>query len=228
MTFALLVINWPNLFLVCLIVGLALSAISLLMGMFHMDLHLPHHMEHFLHFHHVHMGNGHVHAGHAGNAGGAQSNAAVEISPINLSTIMAFLAWFGGVGYLLTGVYRVWFVPALGIATLAGLFGGAIVFWFIVKVLMTHEQAMDPMEARVVGAVGTLSLGIREGGTGELVYVQGGTRKTTAARSADGKPIARGTEVAVTSFERGVAYVRPWDELAGESEPSDDHKVQPS
>lgn len=230
MCFALLVINWPNLFLVCLIVGLSLSAISLLMGMFHMDLHLPHHMEHFLHFHHVHMGNGHVHGGavHTGAGGGAQTNAAVEISPINLSTIMAFLAWFGGVGYLLTGVYRVWFVPALGIATVAGLFGGAIVFWFIAKVLLTHEQPMDPMEARVIGAVGTLTLGIREGGTGELVYVQGGTRKTAAARSADGKPIARGTEVAVTSFERGVAYVRPWDELTGDATPSDDHKVQPS
>jgi hypothetical protein len=65
--------------------------------------------------------------------------------------------------------------------------------------------------------VGTLTLGIREGGTGELVYVQGGARKTSAARSEDGGAIPKGTEVAVISFERGIAYVRPWEQLAGEA-----------
>lgn len=218
MALALFVINWPDVFLVCFIVGFVLALLSVLSGL--LELHLPGNLGHMFHLHvhthvpHVHVPHGHVHAGvpHSGAA-----NAASEISPINFPTIMAFLAWFGGTGYLLTSVYGLWYVTALGLATIAGLIGGSIVFWFFVKVMLANENPMDPTEFRVVGAVGTLTLGIREGGTGELVYVQGGSRKTVAARSEDGRAIPKGTEVAVTSFERGVAYVRRWDELADET-----------
>ncbi len=57
---------------------------------------------------------------------------------------------------------------------------------------------------------------IREGGTGELIYSQAGTRRVCGARSEDGSAILRGTEVVVTRYERGIAYVRPWSEIAGE------------
>ncbi len=214
MPFALLIVNWPNVFLVCFIVGFVLSLFSLLMGLFHMHIDVPEHMAHFLHFSHVHTHLPHV---HVDGAHGGVDKGMVDISPVNFSTIMAFLAWFGGTGYLLTSVYGYWYLAALGVASLAGLAGATFIFWFMVKFLLRHEQPMDPTEFRIVGAVGTLTLGIREGGTGELVYVQGGARKTAAARSENGLPIPKGTEVAVTSFERGVAYVRRWDELAGDS-----------
>jgi len=32
----------------------------------------------------------------------------------------------------------------------------------------------------------------------------------------DGTAILKGTEVVVTRYERGIAYVRPWSEMAGE------------
>ena len=220
MTLALFVFNWPDLFLVCFIVGFVLALLSVLSGL--LELHLPGNLGHVFHIHmhtdvpHVHVPHGHVHVnGPHAHAGTAQGTG--DISPINFPTIMAFLAWFGGAGYLLTSVYGFWYVTALGLATIAGLIGGSIVFWFFVKVMMANEKPMDPTEFRVVGAVGTLTLGIREGGTGELVYVQGGSRKTVAARTEDGSAIPKGTEVAVTSFERGVAYVRRWDELADET-----------
>jgi membrane protein implicated in regulation of membrane protease activity len=214
MTLALFLINWPYIFLVCFIVGFVLALLSVLSGL--LELHLPGNLGHIFHVHapHVHVPHGAVAGPHAhmGTAHGAG-----DISPINFPTIMAFLAWFGGTGYLLTSVYGFWYMTALAFAILAGLIGGSVVFWFFVKVMLSHESPMDPTEFRVVGAVGTLTLGIREGGTGELVYVQGGSRKTTAARSEDGSAIPKGTEVAVTSFERGVAYVRRWDELADET-----------
>lgn len=218
MTLALFVIHWPDVFLVCFIVGFVLALLSVLSGL--LVLHLPWNLGHVFHLHvhaqapHVQMPRGHIAAGgiHASTAQGTG-----DISPINFPTIMAFLAWFGGTGYLLTSVYGFWYVTALVVAIVAGLIGGSIVFWFFVKVMLSHENPMDPTEFRVTGAVGTLTIGIREGGTGELVYVQGGSRKTTAARTEDGRAIPKGTEVAVTSFERGVAYVRRWDELADEA-----------
>jgi hypothetical protein len=41
--------------------------------------------------------------------------------------------------------------------------------------------------------------------------VQGGTRKSAAARAEDPGAIALGTEVIVTRFEDGIAYVRRFD-----------------
>ena len=69
------------------------------------------------------------------------------------------------------------------------------------------------MDFQMVGAVGKVNIAIRPGGTGEILYVQGGTRRSAGARSEDGKPLEKGAEVVVTRFERGIAYVRLWDEF---------------
>ena len=44
-------------------------------------------------------------------------------------------------------------------------------------------------------------------------------RRVCGARSEDGSAIAKGTEVVVTRYEKGIAYVRPWEEFT-ESAPS--------
>ena len=136
----------------------------------------------------------------------------------NLGTMAAFLAWFGGTGYLLDHYYGVWFVVALGVATLSGLGGASVVFWFLAKVLMKREEALDPADYDMVGVLGKLSMPIRAGGIGELIYTQGGTRRVSGARAESGAAIAKGTEVVVTRYEKGIAYVRPWEEFAGDVE----------
>jgi hypothetical protein len=57
---------------------------------------------------------------------------------------------------------------------------------------------------------------IRVEGTGELIYSQAGTRRSCGVRAEDGSAIAKGTEVVVTRYEKGIAYVRLWSEMAGE------------
>ena len=110
-----------------------------------------------------------------------------------------------------------WFVVALGVATLSGLGGASVVFWFLAKVLMSREEALDPADYDMVGVLGKLSMPIRAGGTGELIYTQGGTRRVAGARAESGAAIAKGAEVVVTRYEKGIAYVRAWEELAGDS-----------
>src|ERR1035441_8686602 len=159
--------TWSTFYLICFLVGFGMSALSLLSGSVH--LHMPH-----LHFDHgVHLGHGH----------GGQSGA----SWFNLGTMAAFLAWFGGTGYLLEHYYAVWFVVALAVATLSGLGGASVVFWFLAKVLMRHEEALDPADYDMVGVLGKLSMPIRTGGTGELIYVQGGTRRVSGARGMNSR-----------------------------------------
>lgn len=57
---------------------------------------------------------------------------------------------------------------------------------------------------------------IRVGGTGEIIFSQAGTRKTCGARSEDGAAVEKGSEVIVTRYEKGIAYVRLWEEMAGD------------
>ena len=84
------------------------------------------------------------------------------------------------------------------------------------RVLSSADEALDPADFEMVGVLGRLSIPIREGGTGELIYSQAGTRRVCGARTEDGSAIVKGTEVVVTRYERGIAYVRPWSEMSGE------------
>jgi selenocysteine lyase/cysteine desulfurase len=66
----------------------------------------------------------------------------------------------------------------------------------------------------MVGVLGTVSSSIRPSGTGEMIFLQKGIRRAAPARGEDEAIIPSGTEVVVTRYEHGIAYVRPWDELA--------------
>lgn len=184
--------TWSEFYLICFLVGFLLSVISLLAGDWH--IHLPH----------VHVDFAH---GHAGAGDGP--------SPFSMTTLAAFLAWFGGTGYLLQHYYGVWYVVALGIASLSGLGGAAVVFWFLAKVLMSREENLNPADYDMIGVLGKVTIPIRREGTGEMVFSQAGTRHVAGARSEDGGAIPKGAEVVVTRYEKGIAYVKRWEDLAG-------------
>ncbi len=184
--------TWSDFYLICFIVGCTLSVLSFLGGAFH--LHLPGAPGHHLHFW------GHHHFTHHGSTGG-------QISPFNLPTIMAFLAWFGGAGYLASTLYGLGILIVLGIACISGFTGARIAFWFLANVLMRRDHTMRKSDYFVAGRLATVNSPIREGRTGEIVYSQGGKRKATAARSQDGESIEQGEEVVIVRYENGIAYV---------------------
>lgn len=186
--------NWEAFYLVTFLVGFLLSAVSFLAGFSHLP--LMHHAA----MHHP-----------AGFKGGGRSG----MSPFNFATLAAFLAWFGGTGYLLERYSNIWIYLGLFISAMSGLGGAAIVFWFLMK-LTAHEHPLDPMDYEMVGVLGKVASPIRAGGTGELIYSRDGARCATPARSEDAAAIARDTEVIVTRFEKGIAYVRRWEEMSGE------------
>ena len=132
----------------------------------------------------------------------------------NFGTITAFLAWFGGTGYLLTRYSSLVVAGVLTLAVVAGLVGATIVFWFVAKVLLKYDRDLDPADYERVGVLARISSPIRAGGTGEIIFSQEGTRHTCGARSENGEALPRGTEVIVTRYEHGIAYVRRWEEMA--------------
>jgi len=188
--------NWPQIFLGCFLIGFVLSALSFAFGIVNAHLHVPWE-------HHVHAG-----AWHVGNGPGP------AVGPINFATLTAFLAWFGGTGYLLTSQFRWLALPAVGLSVVLGLCGAAAVFWIMARVLWSPHENMQSADYHMVGVLGRLSHPIREGGIGELIYSRKGARQSCGARSADGHAIERGAEVVVTEYERGIAAVRRWSDLA--------------
>jgi membrane protein implicated in regulation of membrane protease activity len=205
--------TWADFYLVCFVVGFFLSVLMLLGG--GTRLHLPH-----VHFHlpgfqgHGMVGHAPVAGGHAGGIKGGVRGS--QVSPFNLITLTAFLAWFGGTGFLLARHSTMWFFTALIVSMLSGTGGAAIIYLFLSRVLSSPDEELDAADFEMVGVLGKLSVQIRLGGTGELIYSQAGTRRVCAARSEDGSAILKGTEVVVTRYERGVAYVRCWSEISGE------------
>jgi membrane-bound ClpP family serine protease len=149
---------------------------------------------------HVHIGPPHAHMHGMG--------------PINFATLTAFVAWFGGAGYLLTTQFGWLVVPTLLVSLVTGLAGAGLVFLLMAKVLWSPNENMQTADYHMIGVLGNLTQPIREGGIGELVYTQGGTRKSCGARSADGSAVEKGAEVVVTDYERGIASVRRYSDLA--------------
>jgi hypothetical protein len=217
--------TWADFYLICFAVGFCLSFFSFVFGGARTGrLHLPHFHGHGggAHLPTAGAAHGPVTAGHAPVAGDAHAAASDHaqpsggVSPFNFVTLTAFLAWFGGTGYLLTRYSGLWVGFGLLASATSGLVGGGIVFLFLSKVLISDEENMDPADYEMVGVLGRVSSSIREGGTGEMVYTQMGTRRVCGARSDDGTAIAKGTEVVVTRYEKGIAYVRLWSEMSGD------------
>lgn len=181
-------------FIICFATGLVLSLLSLMSGFGH------------LHLGHFHVG--HTHLEHV------QGHGTNGVSSVNAFTVLAFVMWFGGAGYLLTrlGIFNSQIVVLL--AAIAGFAGAGLLWLTLFRLLLPHERVLHAADTEMTGVVARVTNSIRDGGgIGEIIFSQTGSRKASAACSDDGHAIERGTEVIVVRYERGVAYVRRWDEL---------------
>ena len=234
---------WPTdtlagIYLTLFAFGIVFSVASLVLGVAHGHLHLPggHHLGHLghagdaghvghpghgLHLNHAGEGAPGVQAGHGGDAAAADHGASMAApSPVNVSTAMIFVTWFGAAGYILRAYYSSAAALSFLVATVAGLVGGWLVYLFLVRVLWRHQAELNPADYQVVGALGRISSSIRSGGTGEVVYVLDGKQRVDGARSADGSGLPLGVEVIITRYEGGLAYVESltsWAARGGEA-----------
>src|ERR1700733_14874922 len=136
--------DWSDFYLICFAVGFCFSFFSFVFGGSRFGrLHLPHFHGHAVpHLPHGPVAHGPVAHGSVphGPVGDASSdsNPAVSggISPFNFVTVTAFLAWFGGTGYLLTRFSTLWVGLGLMLSIFSGLVGGGIIFLFLTRILM--------------------------------------------------------------------------------------------
>jgi len=183
-----------TLYLVCFVLGFVLSVLAAFTGLGRLHI-------------------GHIHFGHAHAKVHAHAKAGGQLSALNGITLPAFLCWFGGAGYLLHQYSRFYAPLVLLLAVISGLAGAGILYVALFRFLIPHERVLSPEDTRMDGVVARISDEIRPGGIGEIIFSQTGARRSAAARSESGAPIARGTEVVVLRYVRGVAYVSPLNEL---------------
>lgn len=197
-------------FLGCFLFGFLMVLASVLLGFAHMA--LPG-MEGAFHAGHDGGAAGDVtahSAGHHSIHGGHQS-----LPVWNLSSLLAFLMWFGAAGYAATNWLGLSGAAALIPAVPAGLVGGYLISWFL-RFAMRGETVMKPSEYQIEGTIGRVTVSIPEGGTGEIVFSKGDRRRSEGARALDGRPIARDEEVVVVEYQRGIALVQPWRQFVEE------------
>ncbi len=197
--------SWPDIYLLCFALGTIWSLATLLLG--------------GLHIGHSHAGHGHTpgQAAHQHGHGGSSVHRQHETgswfgSMANPNSLAIFLAWFGGVGYLLTRHTGFLLWIDLTIAAAFGLTGAWLLASFM-RYLQAREKPLDPADYEMVGVLGRVSSTIRPEGVGEVIYSRDGARRPVCARSEEGRPIARGEEVIVTRFEKGIAFVRTWEAM---------------
>jgi membrane protein implicated in regulation of membrane protease activity len=195
--------NWSEIYLICFGIGTLWSLASLLMGGMHLG-HGSHGHAHVGHAHGPHA-HGHAHLDHSGFA----SWLGTLLTP---GCLAVFLAWFGGIGYLLTRHSALGNWADLAIATLVGL-AGAVLLGLFLRWLQSHEQPLESTDTDVIGMLGKVSSTIRSAGVGEVIYVRDGSRRAVPAKAEDGFEISRDEEVVVTRYEQGIAYVRTWAAL---------------
>jgi len=190
-----------TLFVVCFIAGLGLSVVSFVSGLEHVNV-----FDNIFHGHAPHLPKMVRHGG----ARGSHHRG----SALNAASVTAFLVWFGGGGLLLERLTP-WSLPLIvaGSAVI-GLFGGTLLNR-VIGALSRRESMAEALT--MTGTIARTTVPIRAGdGTGEIVFTHQGTRRVAGARSDDGHAIAKGVEVVVTRYEKGIAYVTTWEELAAD------------
>lgn len=210
-------------FLACFVFSGAFLVLSTVLGVGHGHaLHLGGHAT----AHTPHLGHA-AHTGHVSHAGGdaaatvseppslAQSVRAIFSGGLNLYSVLTLLLIFGLLGYLLHNFTHVGDVLTLLAALLVGAGSGLAIGGFMSRILSEGGGVELTRESsQMEGRLGSVSIAIRPGGIGEVIFTGGGgARQSAGARGYSDAPIAVGTEVVILSARGGIVTVQPWDEF---------------
>lgn len=190
-------------FAICFLVGLVFSLVSVIGGVGHFGAHTGH-------FHAAHSHGGAAHHGGSSDLGDG-------VSFFNFSSLTIFITWFGAIGFVLRWYKTTGMLFILLFSSLGGLLGAYIVYLFLAKFLLKGQsKPLSINDTYMPGTIAKVISGIKAGGTGEIVYVHLGTRRSCGARSINGTALVKGTKVMILKYDKGIAYVKPYSELSDE------------
>lgn len=189
-------------FLGAFVVGLTFVVASFVLGFAQADLPIPG-LDHF------DFGLFDGHGDLAGHDAG--------MSPFSVSTVTAFITWFGGIGYILSSQSTLPALLVVALSAVSGFGGATVVFLVLARLLLSGQTAsMRPEDYRLEGTLARVSVSMAGSRIGEVMYSKHGTTRSEGARSVDGATLSPGAEVVILRYEKGIAYVQPLDTLLAE------------
>lgn len=119
--------------------------------------------------------------------------------------IMASFLTAFGCGGVVARYYGLPHPAASGIGLVSGVVMAGVVYQFA-KVLYSQQASSEIRMTSLVGCTAEVTIGIPEGGVGQVTLTVGGERSTHIARPSDGRSIPLGSEVVITGL-RGDSVV---------------------
>ncbi len=126
-------------------------------------------------------------------------------SPLVLA---CFITAFGGLGIVFSGIpatESVWLSAPLSVA--GALCLAFVALWLFNIVFSRSQSSSESRVATLIGQTATIITPIPVNGTGEIAYVQGGTRYSAPARSESGAAISQGQAVKISRIVGTQFYV---------------------
>jgi membrane protein implicated in regulation of membrane protease activity len=158
---------------------------------------------------------GHLFGGHdsdVGTGGHAEAGAADSGMPgvafFSPTVLASFVTAFGAFGLIfgkIEATSSVWLSAPL--AALGGLVTALATLWFFNAVFQKTQSSSESRVGTLAGSSATIITPIPEHGTGEIAYVQAGSRYSAPARSENGQGIANGQTVRITRVVGTQFYV---------------------
>jgi len=132
------------------------------------------------------------------------------ISFFSPMVLACFVTAFGGLGIIFSSIEATRIVWISAPLSAAGAFLIALlVLWLFNLVFSRSQSSSESRVATLVGQTATLLSPIPPCGTGEIAYVQGGTRYTAPARVENGVALAQGQTVKITRIVGTQFFVEP-------------------
>ena len=122
--------------------------------------------------------------------------------------IMASFITAFGVGGVVGRYYNLSHPAASGVGVISGVVMAGVVYQFA-KILYSQQASSEVRMPALIGRDAVVSVAIPEGGVGQVTVTYGGERTEHIARSEDGRPVARGVAVVISSLRGDSLVVAP-------------------
>jgi membrane protein implicated in regulation of membrane protease activity len=181
-----------NVYLICFLVGLMFTLLSLFFG-----------------HHHSGAGDAHAAVGTGGHAeAGYEHSGMPGVSPFSPMIICCFLTAFGGFGLIFSDIHATSNVyVSLGLAMVSAFAVAGAVLWGLSAMFHRTQCSSEGRISTLVGATATVITPIPPAGVGEIAYVQGGSRYTAPAREQTGQAVGNGQTVKITRVSESQFFV---------------------
>jgi membrane protein implicated in regulation of membrane protease activity len=127
------------------------------------------------------------------------------------TSIIGAVTAFGGAGILLVRYTALEPVPLIAMAVCIAVLMSVAVHFAYVKPVSNSESSIGFSRAEYVGRSGLITVGVPDGGYGQVMIRMGAANTCQIAASFDCNEVPKGTTVVVVEIHDGVLYVSPID-----------------